>query len=176
MIEDNWLKVGDLVAPHGVKGDIKVRPCSDFPERFINPGKRWLKNQTEQLPQEAELVGGKQIPGKDIYIISFKGITNRESAKSLIGKEMLVPINDRPFLKNDEFHLLDLVGLEARLGNSKIHCGHVTNLISGGNDLLEIELSEGKRVLVPFVKEIVPEIKLKEKWLRITPPPGLLEL
>ena len=58
----------------------------------------------------------------------------------------------------------------------KILIGHVTNLIKGGNDLLEIELVEGKKVLVPFVKEIVPEIKIQEKWLVINPPPGLLEL
>ena len=46
--------------------------------------------------------------------------------------------------------------------------------ISGGNDLLEIELHSGKTVLVPFVEAIVPEVQLEEGWLRLTPPPGLL--
>ena len=54
--------------------------------------------------------------------------------------------------------------------------GTVSNLISGGNDLLEIKLSAGKTVLVPFVEEIVPEVHLEEGWLLLTPPPGLLEL
>lgn len=52
----------------------------------------------------------------------------------------------------------------------------VSNLISGGNDLLEIQLVSGKTVLVPFVEAIVPEVQLEEGWLLLTPPPGLLEL
>ena len=79
-------------------------------------------------------------------------------------------------MKKNEFHLLDLIGLEVKVYEQHKTIGQVTNLISGGNDLLEIELSEGKKVLVPFVKEIVPKIELQEKWLLITPPPGLLEL
>ena len=79
-------------------------------------------------------------------------------------------------MSKDEYHYFDLIGLEARSGPKKALIGHVTDLIKGGNDLLEIELVEGKKVLVPFVKEIVPEIEIKEKWLLINPPPGLLEL
>ena len=75
-----------------------------------------------------------------------------------------------------EYHYFDLIGLEARKGPKKTLIGYVTDLIKGGNDLLEIELLEGKKVLVPFVKEIIPEIEIKEKWLLINPPPGLLEL
>ena len=79
-------------------------------------------------------------------------------------------------LSKDEYHYHDLIGLEARIDPSKALIGYVTDLIKGGNDLLEIELMEGKKVLVPFVKEIVPEIEIKDKWLLINPPPGLLEL
>ena len=83
---------------------------------------------------------------------------------------------DRPELADGEFHLLDLVGLEARLAGSDEPIGTVSNLISGGNDLLEIKLHSGKTVLVPFVEAIVPEVQLEEGWLLLTPPPGLLEL
>ena len=87
-----------------------------------------------------------------------------------------MPIDSRPKLNKDEYHYFDLIGLEARKGANKTLIGYVTDLIKGGNDLLEIELVEGKKVLVPFVKEIVPEIEIKEKWLLINPPPGLLEI
>ncbi len=79
-------------------------------------------------------------------------------------------------LSKEEYHYFDLIGLEVRKGPKKTLIGYVTDLIKGGNDLLEIELLEGKKVLVPFVKEIVPEICIKGKWLLIHPPPGLLEL
>ena len=82
----------------------------------------------------------------------------------------------RPELAEGEFHLLDLVGLEARLASNDEPIGMVSNLISGGNDLLEIQLHSGKTVLIPFVEAIVPEVQLEEGWLLLTPPPGLMEL
>ena len=84
--------------------------------------------------------------------------------------------DDRPELAEGEFHLLDLVGLEARLAADSPAIGTVSDLMSGGNDLLEITTANGRKVLIPFVEAIVPEVKLKEGWLLLTPPPGLLEL
>ena len=101
---------------------------------------------------------------------------SRKAAEALVGKEMLVPADDRPELEEGEFHLLDLVGLEARLTADGPNIGTVSDLISGGNDLLEITTTDGRKVLIPFVEAIVPEVKLKEGWLLLTPPPGLLEL
>jgi 16S rRNA processing protein RimM len=106
----------------------------------------------------------------------LKGVSNRASAEALVGCTVLVPAADRPELAEGEFHLLDLVGLEARLAGSGDPIGRVSNLISGGNDLLEIQLVSGKTVLIPFVEAIVPEVQLEEGWLLLTPPPGLLEL
>jgi 16S rRNA processing protein RimM len=173
--KDNWMSIGELVAPQGLKGDIRIKPCSDFPERFTKPGKRWIQKANES-PTEIKLIKGTVIPGKSIYVISIEGISSRSSAEKIIGWNLVIPVDSRPELNNDEYHYFDLIGLEARKGRKKILIGHVTDLIKGGNDLLEIELIEGKKVLVPFVKEIVPEIEIKDKWLLINPPPGLLEL
>ena len=176
MIEkDKWMSIGEIVAPQGLKGDIRIKPSSDFPERFTKPGKRWIQ-KTNELPTEINLRKGTLIPGKSIYVLSIEGVSNRSSAEEIIGWKLVIPANSRPNLSNDEYHYFDLIGLEARKGPKKTLIGYVTDLIKGGNDLLEIELVEGKKVLVPFVKEIVPEIEIKEKWLLINPPPGLLEL
>ncbi len=176
MIEkDKWMSIGEIVAPQGLRGDIRIKPSSDFPERFTKPGKRWIQ-KTNELPTEIKLKKGTLIPGKSIYILSIEEISNRSSAEDIIGWKLVIPIDSRPMLSKEEYHYLDLVGLEVRRGKEKTLIGYVTDLIKGGNDLLEIELVEGKKVLVPFVKEIVPEIEIKEKWLLIDPPPGLLEL
>tara|TARA_B100000579_G_scaffold277521_1_gene229550 strand:- start:128 stop:658 length:531 start_codon:yes stop_codon:yes gene_type:complete len=173
--KDKWMSIGKFVAPQGLKGDIRIKPSSDFPERFTKPGKRWIQKANES-PTEIQLIKGTLIPGKSIYVLSIEGVSNRSSAEKIIGWSLVIPIKNRPILKNDEYHYFDLVGLEARRGPNKTLIGYVTDLIKGGNDLLEIELVEGKKVLVPFVKEIVPEIEIKEKWLLINPPPGLFEL
>ena len=128
------------------------------------------------MPTEIKLKKGTLIPGKSIYVISIEGVSNRTSAEETIGWKLVIPVDSRPSLSKEEYHYFDLIGLEARRGPKKTLIGYVTDLIKGGNDLLEIELIEGKKVLVPFVKEIVPEIEIENKWLLINPPPGLLEL
>ena len=172
---DDWLPVGTLVGTQGLKGELRLNPASDFPERFTKPGARWLKAKGSPL-KEVELLKGRQLPGKSLYVVRLKGVNNRASAEALVGCTVLVPAEDRPELAEGEFHLLDLVGLDARLAGSDEPIGTVSNLISGGNDLLEIKLQSGKTVLVPFVEAIVPEVELEEGWLLLSPPPGLLEL
>ena len=176
MIEkDKWMTIGKIVAAQGLKGDIRIKPSSEFPERFTKPGRRWIQ-KAKELPTEIKLIKGTIIPGKSIYVLSIEGVSNRSSAEKIVGWSLVIPIDSRPNLSKDEYHYFDLVGLEARIGNQKTLIGYVTDLIKGGNDLLEIELVEGKKVLVPFVKEIVPKIEIKKRWLLIDPPPGLLEL
>ena len=176
MSNETWMTVGKLVAPHGLRGEVKINPRSDFPERFTQPGKRWLQKTKNHEPHEIELLSGRQLPGKKIFIVRFKGVTSRNEAQLLIGNNLLVPSTHRPKLAKGEFHLLDLVGLEAKLNTDEPAIGKVSNLRSAGNDLLEIELTGGRKVLIPLVEEIVPLIKVKEGWLLLTPPKGLLEL
>ncbi len=170
-----WLIVGKLVAAQGLNGAIRINPNTDFPERFTEKGDRWLQKE-EEPPRKIQLLHGRQIPGKSIFIIAIQGINNRESAKSLIGQKLLVPSSHRPHLNENEFHLLDLINLEVRLARDGESIGEVKDLIKGGNDLLEVKLIQGRKILIPFVEAIVPEVNIKDGWLRITPPPGLLEI
>ena len=173
---DDWLSVGKIVGVQGLQGELRVNPASDFPERFMAPGPRWLRSRKGGEPTEIQLKKGRQLPGKALFVVRFEGIDNRSAAEALVGQELLVSADDRPELAEGEFHLLDLVGLEARLKADGPAIGTVSDLISGGNDLLEITTADGRKLLIPFVKAIVPEVQLEKGWLLLTPPPGLLEL
>ena len=107
-LDKKWLTVGQIVAPQGLQRAVRVNPASDFSERFTKPGKRWLQ-KAQSDPYEIELLHGRQMPGKSIYVVRFKGINNRTAAETLIGTTLLVHASDRPQLAKDEFHLLDLV-------------------------------------------------------------------
>ena len=177
MAESNdWLSVGKIVGVQGLQGELRVNPASDFPERFTTPGPRWLRSRKGSEPSVIQLKKGRQLPGKSLFVVRGEGIENRSAAESLVGQELLVSADDRPELEEGEFHLLDLLGLEARLTADGPAVGTVSDLINGGNDLLEITTSEGRKVLIPFVEAIVPVVQLEDGWLLLTPPPGLLEL
>ena len=170
--------MGRVVAAQGLQGELRVLPLSDFPERFTKDGPRWLQRRDDP-PRRVQLKGGRQLPGKELFVVRLEGIDSREGAEALVGEQLLVPASQRPRLARGEFHLLDLVGLEVRLSDSGAVVGHVRNLVHAGNDLLEVELTPergGRRILIPFVTAIVPTVQLRDGWLGITPPPGLLEL
>lgn len=170
------MEVGRLVAAQGLRGELRVLPLSDFPERFTRPGRRWLRSRQGEV-RAAQLLTGRQLPGKELYVVRLEGCNDRDAAEALVGHHLLVDAADRPPLEPGEFHLLDLVGLEVRLLPAGEAIGRVTDLIHGGNDLLEIALSEEqRRLLIPFVEAIVPEVHPDQGWIGLTPPPGLLEL
>lgn len=171
------LVVGKIVAAQGLKGELRVNPLSDFPERFTRPGPRWLQGRTGPA-RSTTLLQGRNLPGKALFVIRLEGVTDREQAEALVGHALLVRSDDRPPLADGEFHLLDLVGLEVRLLDDGRVLGTVTDLIHGGNDLLEVALREEptRTVLIPFVDAIVPTVDLAGGWLGLTPPPGLLEI
>jgi 16S rRNA processing protein RimM len=170
------MEVGRLVAAQGLRGELRVLPMSDFPERFTRPGTRWLRSRRGEVRQ-VRLLSGRQLPGRELFVVRLEGCDDRSAAEALVGHELMVEAADRPPLEPGEFHVLDLVGLEVRLLPQESAIGRVTNLMHGGNDLLEIELNDGgRRLLIPFVEAIVPEVHLEQGWIGLTPPPGLLEL
>ena len=175
---DEWLIVGLITSPQGINGKIKVKSLSDFEERFTDPGKRWVQKENE-TPREFELTNGFKKPGKELFVITIKGINNRNQAENLKGHKILVKVDSIPKLKKGEFHLNELVNLKVKiLENNKLHIiGKVINLANEKNNLLVIKLlKNNKEVLIPFVKEIVPVVDIKKQFIVITPPSGLLEL
>ncbi len=180
---EDWMEIGTIVAPQGLHGEMRVYPDSDFPERFEVPGKRWLLRTGELKPQAVELVSGRYIEGKNLYVIRLAGVDNRNQAEELRGCKLMVPESDRPQLGEDEYHVRDLIGLQVFMQESGELIGTVVDVIAAGNDLLEVKLhqpstsnNQQKTVLIPFVKAIAPVVDLETGRIEITPPLGLLEI
>jgi 16S rRNA processing protein RimM len=189
-MEENWLEIGTIVSPQGLQGELRVLSVSDFPERFQKRGIRGLQAPTGGEIREIALLGGRDVPGKNVYIIRLEGIENREQAESLRGYKLWANKSENPRLEADEYHVSDLVNLEVyhHLTGEKI--GVVVDILWAGNDILAVQLEptlaslnkkdpspdSAATALVPFVKEIVPLVDMKQRRIEIAPPPGLLEI
>ena len=176
--ENEWLVVGLITSCHGLNGQVKVKSLSDFEERFLKPGMRWLQKENES-PLEIELISGYKQPGKETFIVKLQGINTRNQAEQIKKSKILVKTDKIPKLKKEEYHLLELINLEVKtLENDELKIiGKVINLENEKNNLLVIELfKDKKKVLIPFVEEIVPLLDIKNNFLIIEPPKGLLEL
>jgi len=179
MINKNeWLVAGLITSCHGINGQVKVKSLSDFDERFLKPGMRWLQKENEP-PLTIKLLSGYKQPGKETFIIKFQGINNRNEAERIKKYKILVKANKLPKLKKNEFHFLELINLQVKtFENDELKIiGKVINLDNEKNNLLVVELFQNqKKVLIPFVNEIVPFVDIKNNFLIISPPKGLLEL
>ncbi|MEL6496486.1 MAG: ribosome maturation factor RimM [Cyanobacteria bacterium J06623_7] len=199
-------EVGTITSPQGLKGELRVYSESDFPERFTKAGTRWLEHPDTKAIMTVQLKGGRTIKGKNLYVIKLDGIDNRDRAEAYRDYKLLVAKSDRPKLSKDEYHVADLVGTEVYHQETGENIGVVVDLYTAGNDLLEIKLhkqpetqpqptrdlsqvsrrSKRKKyrpkankpvtVFVPFVKEIVPIVDLKNQRLEISPPDGLINI
>lgn len=188
----DWLEIGKIVAAQGLRGEVRVLSYSDFPERFLTPGQRWLRSTPQAQPQTVELLKGRPVPGKNLYILQLEGINHRDQAEALRGSMLLVPASDRPPLEDGEFHVSDLIGLTVMHHQTQTLIGTVVDVFAASQDILEVQLahppaapaSPKKRrrkrkprpatVLIPFVEAIVPIVDLKQQHLAVLPPPGLL--
>ncbi|WVZ26637.1 hypothetical protein V8G54_005181 [Vigna mungo] len=160
--ELGFVNIGYISSVHGIQGEIRVKPATDFPElRFATPGRRWLKSKVlgAQSIQEVELEEGREHPGLKSWILKFRGIDTVEQAKMLIGSTLLVTKEDRPELEEGEFYTHDLIGMKvfmkvpsctkdpanempsANIVENGTLVGTVVNVFnSGANDLLQIAL------------------------------------
>jgi 16S rRNA processing protein RimM len=193
---EEWLDIGRIVAPQGLDGSVRVYPDSDFPERFLEPGDRWLLKPGQREPERVQLETGRYLPGKGLYVLKLAGVNYRDQAEALRDAHLLVPASDRLALAPDEYHVADLIGLDVRLQATGQTIGKVVDIYAAGNDLLAIELLGQEQtgvqqtvptaptapsatpselpILIPFVHEIVPVVDLAAGYVAITPPKGLL--
>ncbi|KAL1328826.1 hypothetical protein HN51_060912 [Arachis hypogaea] len=197
--ESTFIDIGYISSVHGLHGELRVKPTTDFPQlRFSTPGRRWLRQKVlnAETLREVELEEGREHPALKSWILKFKGIDSVDQAKMLIGATLLVTEEDKPDLEEGEFYTHDLVGMRVFLKESRELVGTVINVFnSGANDLLQVSLDSSfdildksgkprsagteasdQLVLVPFVEAIVPDVDMERREMHITPPKGLLEL
>lgn len=154
----------------GVRGETRVKPFTRDPFDIAAYGA--LEDETGRT----YLLRPKRV-AKGMVIAEIEGVTTREAVDALKGTALYVARARLPDPDDEEeFYHVDLVGLEARLGDGTV-LGQVTAVQDfGAGDLLDIRLAEaGRSVLVPFTREVVPNVSLAEGWLTVAPPVGLLD-
>lgn len=155
--------IGKIVGPHGIKGTIKVKPFTDFLERFEvnNIVKIKFENSLfEFLIEESFL-------HKNFVCLKLKGIDNIDEALKFRNCDIVIYEDELKKLEKDEYYIHDLIGLKV-IGVDEKEIGVITDVISlVSNDVYEIELLNKKKVLYPAVKDFIDEINLEKRIIRI---------
>lgn len=170
MDENNYLIVGRILRPHGIKGQVEILPLTDSPERF-QPGTKFLLKPPAAGREYVLLTEiGKK---KDRVVARVDGVDDRNTAETLHGCELLVPeeAGDKPA---DAYWHFDLIGCRV-VTDAGRELGLVTEIIrTGVHDIYAV--GKGREFLIPATKEVVIAIDVDKKLITIKPLPGLLEL
>jgi 16S rRNA processing protein RimM len=150
----DWLPFGILQRPHGMKGEIFLGPFN-APASGLELSARPLQVRLVLSESVVEASIADCRPAQGGFLIRFEGITTRESAAVLAGRELHLPRQAVPALAGSEFFVEDLVGCEVfELGGRRL--GRVTGTFwNGGQDVMVIADDEGGEQLLPVVAEYV---------------------
>jgi len=166
------LQVARIGKPHGIRGEVTVQVLTDAPgDRFV-PGTQFIVEPASAGP----LTVFSARWNKDILLLAFDEIETRNEAETLRGAKLFIETEEIGADDDDEgWYEHELVGLDIRVGANVV--GKVSGLHTlPVQDLLVVTTNDGKEVLIPFVEQIVPEVNVGEKYVLVTPPPGLFEV
>lgn len=164
------VRIGQITGPHGVRGAVRVFPLSDFPERY-----RTLRRVLLGSPDRPV---GVRFRGfvKNLVILEFDSITDRNQTEALRGQYILVPRSEVHPLPEGHYYDFDLIGI-AVVDPDGNPLGKLVDVDHNSpvHDLYVVETAPGKRYMVPAVKQFVKGIDLTEGKMVVQPIPGLLE-
>lgn len=179
------IAVAEVSAPHGVRGQLRFH-LYDPDSRALRPGLR-VELRPRGGPEghvrpdmSFEIVTVEPVPGKSAVRVQLAGVTDRDHAERLRGREVWVARADLPALAEDEFYLADVIGLpvERALADGRTQAlGVVAGVTSNGvQDLLEVEWTrpDGRRDtwLLPALPQFIVDVGPQR--LRVDLPHGLL--
>lgn len=159
------IKIGKIVSPHGIKGQIKVYNYSRR-DRFEDISEITIDKETFNIESITSV--------KNMVILKIQGIDDRNSAEALRGKDVFMDEKYLDELKEDEYLIRDLIGLDVFRDESS-SIGKVIDVLQyGPSDTYEIKLNNGKMAYIPAVKEFIKDVDL-EKGITIETIQGLID-
>ena len=155
--------LGQIVAPHGVRGDLRIMPLTSNVKLFTDMD--YLL-----LPDDRRLHIVHARPHKNIILVTVKEITSIEAAEALRGQKVSVYREDMPELPEGRYYVGDLIGLPVLdEGGSRI--GTFKDVLqTGSKDVYVIQPPEGKDILVANIPENIREIDLPNRRIIVRLP------
>jgi 16S rRNA processing protein RimM len=172
---EDYLVVGRIVRPHGLKGEVAVEPRTDEPDRRFAVGALLGTQRNRPGTRDGGSLTVRAMrwhSGR--LLVTFGEIADRTAAEEARGTVLVVPVDpDESPEDPDEFYDHQLVGLAAEDLDGR-PLGEVTAVLHGAQDLLQIRAVDGRDALVPFVVALVPEVDVAAGRVVVADRPGLI--
>lgn len=155
--------IGKIVAPHGVRGDIRILPLTERPEQFLKLKQLLLADGRRLSIKHARF-------HKRMLLASVAEISSMNEAELLRGQEVLIDAAELPALEEGRYYVADLVGLPV-FSTDGVQIGVFKDALdTGSNDVYVIAVPGERDILLPALKIYVHEINVPEKRIVVTLP------
>jgi len=167
------LLVGRVAKAHGIAGELAVDIHTDSPEERFAPGAVLSARLRDRSVRPVTVATAREHSGR--LLVRFDEVPDRNVAETMRGAQLLVSADELPQSDDpDAFYDHELEGLTAVLADGT-EVGTVREIArSPGGELLVLTRQDGTDALVPFVRQIVPEVDVKGGRVVLDPPEGLL--
>lgn len=159
----NQIVIGKIVAPHGVRGDIRILPLTETPEIFLDLDYLLLERGGKLTVTRARFQ-------KNLILLSTEEVTNMDEAEKLRNQNVLIEKEKLPPLPEGRYYVSDLVGFVCRDEQGGEIGTFKDTLQTGSNDVFVIKGNEGKEILVPAIRDYILEINTDKKEMLVRLP------
>lgn len=166
------LRVGVITKTHGIRGEVKVYPTTDSPDRFSDIDK--IKVRQGNRVKELHVENARYF--KNLVILKFKGIDDINDVEAFKGADLYVDREDGVELSEGEYYIADIIGITVVTDTGET-LGKVKDVLeTGANDVYIVERDGEKDLLLPAIKECILSVDIEENIMTVHVMDGLLDL
>lgn len=172
-----FLTLGRVLKPHGVRGELKCACYSEDLEDFLDLERLWLARGDSAPVAFSVRKARLQASMEGVVLLQLEGLADRNQAEAWREADILVAPGDLPDPEDDEIYIEDLLGAAVFLEDGT-HLGTFDHLFepAADYDVWSIRRPSGGEILFPAREEFLMEVDVEAMRIVIDPPPGLIEL
>ena len=171
--EPQYLLIGEILRPHGILGELRMRLLTDYPERVESLGHVFLGTGPESRKITQHAVEHMRMH-KDYGLLKLADVPDRTQAEFLRGLYVMITLNQAIPLDDDEIYLFQLIGMDVQTEDQQ-SLGTITDVIeTGANDVYVVDSPQYGEVLVPITEETLLDTDPDKGIVTVRLPDGLL--
>ena len=140
------LIIGEVLKPQGIRGELKVKTFTDFPEDVKEFGVVYI----DEVPYK--ILSFRVGPDGAAYM-GLRGIPDRNAAELFRGKKLEGNREDAPPLEEGRHYIVDVLGLTCETEEGEV-LGVVKDIVNLASDVYTLE-KDGKKILFPSVNGVI---------------------
>ena len=164
----NSILIGKIVNVHGIKGEVKIYTYTDDIKNLSKLKKMYFD---KNMQDEHKVLSSKI--QNNMLIVKFEGIDDVDVANKL--RDTDVYTKKEEIKQKDKYYIEDLISCEVIKLEDESLIGKVAYVFStGANDVLEIDLVDGKKVYFPMIKDVIKNVDIENKKIFVSVMEGLM--